>query len=187
MSPGQIWHPIWFLSVPTKVSNFIWRAATGCLPCKSQLHWRNVDVDLHCQDCDLKVESILQVLDDCVVARKCRLLSPTGLIKGIVGSFLELLELIFPKCQPDVVRMWLTAYWVLWKNRKVIFLPNGGMHNGKSLERIKRFVNEVVDRVVKRFVNEVADDVVKAVDSLSGPNSHGLGARFFSIFMSFVI
>ena len=42
---GSTWRRIWKLNVPPKVSTFIWRACSNCLPTRENLHRRWITVE----------------------------------------------------------------------------------------------------------------------------------------------
>lgn len=64
----KFWKTIWSIKAPSKVLSLIWRAATACLPTKSQLKLKHVQIDSSCPVCDNGVESIYHVLVQCEVA-----------------------------------------------------------------------------------------------------------------------
>ncbi|KAM6543690.1 hypothetical protein CsatB_008137 [Cannabis sativa] len=67
--PKNLWHTLWSLKVPPKVCNFLWRAASGCLPTCVQLQKRHVPVSIICPVCNVDDETIFHALVDLVVNR----------------------------------------------------------------------------------------------------------------------
>ena len=66
---GSTWRKIWKLNVPPKVHNFIWRACSGCLPTRENLHKKRVSVEEKCELCCHHCETICHVLWECLFAR----------------------------------------------------------------------------------------------------------------------
>lgn len=65
------WKRLWALKIPSKVKHFMWRAITGCLPAKTQLQQKHVNVDVVCPMCNHAPESIAHILLNCSFAREC--------------------------------------------------------------------------------------------------------------------
>ncbi|XP_030494910.1 uncharacterized protein LOC115710700 [Cannabis sativa] len=66
-----VWKELWSLKVHLKVSNFLWRAASGSLPTCVQLKKRHVLVNPTCPLCLTTAETIFYVLVGRVHARAC--------------------------------------------------------------------------------------------------------------------
>uniref|UniRef100_A0A7N2LAY2 Reverse transcriptase zinc-binding domain-containing protein n=1 Tax=Quercus lobata TaxID=97700 RepID=A0A7N2LAY2_QUELO len=45
---GSTWRKIWKLNVPLKVRNFLWRACSGCLPIRENLHKKRISGGERC-------------------------------------------------------------------------------------------------------------------------------------------
>ena len=89
---SPFWQKLWKICVPPKIKNFIWRAATNCLPTKEILRRRHVDIDCICPVCLTAPESIFHILTSYPLARKCWALSEMGRFFGDGVSFLGWLE-----------------------------------------------------------------------------------------------
>ncbi|KAL0011861.1 hypothetical protein SO802_006969 [Lithocarpus litseifolius] len=66
---GSTWRKIWKLNVPPKVRNFIWRACSGCLPTRENLHKKRVSVEGKCEPYCHQCETICHVLWECPFTR----------------------------------------------------------------------------------------------------------------------
>ena len=66
---GSTWRKIWELNVPPKVRTFLWRACSGCLPTRENLHKKRIRVEQRCELCHHHTETIGHVLWECPLAR----------------------------------------------------------------------------------------------------------------------
>ena len=66
---GSTWRKIWKLNVPPKVRTFLWRAYSGCLPIRENLHKKRIRVEQRCELCHHHTETIGHVLWECPLAR----------------------------------------------------------------------------------------------------------------------
>ncbi|XP_060972137.1 uncharacterized protein LOC133038104 [Cannabis sativa] len=100
-SNSVIWKGIWKLYVPPKVKDLVWRAASDCLPTKTRLRSRHVQVDNGCPRCANHAETPYHCLVDCPFANSCWEL--TGLKKTVqvVTSFAGWLEAMFQQLDKD--------------------------------------------------------------------------------------
>lgn len=80
---------------PSQVKNFIWRAATICLPTKDLLRSRSVEVNTLCHVCNIELETTLRSLVSFSLAQayQDRTIVPT--VSGMFNSFAEWLQIIF--------------------------------------------------------------------------------------------
>ncbi|KAM6574738.1 hypothetical protein CsatA_023065 [Cannabis sativa] len=74
------------LSVPPKVKDLLWQAATNCLPTKTRLRSRYVPVDVVFPVCKDTDETIYHSLVDCSFAKGCWQRLATGVNLTAVGS-----------------------------------------------------------------------------------------------------
>ena len=65
---GNTWKKIWKLNVPHKVHTFLWRACSGCLPTRQNLHKKQVRIEEHYEPYDHQIETISHVLWKCPLA-----------------------------------------------------------------------------------------------------------------------
>ena len=66
---GSTWRRIWKLNVPPKVSTFIWRACSNCLPTRENLHRRWIRVESTCEICHQQPETNSHLLWECPFAQ----------------------------------------------------------------------------------------------------------------------
>lgn len=59
----------WSLKLPGKVTNFLWRVCTSCLPTTSALVLKHVDIYVLCPWCHSANETYMHVLFDCDFVR----------------------------------------------------------------------------------------------------------------------
>lgn len=73
--------------MPSKVKDLLWRAASNCLPTKTQLRSRHVNVEANCLWCQYERESIAHCLVQCSFARSCWHQVDAVIDINVVGSF----------------------------------------------------------------------------------------------------
>ncbi|XP_060969468.1 uncharacterized protein LOC133036755 [Cannabis sativa] len=129
----------WKLPVPSKVHHFLWKACSGCLPTKVQLHSKHVNVDLLCPLCNMHVETIVHVLVDCSFSRSCWALSSIN--QSANGTNAEFCDWFFDilaagsetvACEAAMLcwSIWNTRNEVQWqsKNRTVLEVVKSAKH-----------------------------------------------------------
>lgn len=70
-SNSGFWNKIWNLKIPLKVKHFMWRAICDCLPTKTQLRSKKVEVDSRCPVCNLAEETVVHTLITCPMSVLC--------------------------------------------------------------------------------------------------------------------
>lgn len=63
--PRKLQKFIWSMSVPSKVRNFVWRAAKNAIPVKTNLVKRRVLLEETCDQCKMQPENVLHALWSC--------------------------------------------------------------------------------------------------------------------------
>lgn len=108
---------MWKLQVPPKVKNLVWRAASNCLPTKSLLRSKHVQVDSACPLCQQQRESISHCLVQCSFARSCwaRIEADTNMAVGI--SFATWLDGCLRASQGETRKMIAMVCWAIWTAR----------------------------------------------------------------------
>ena len=66
---GSTWRGLWKLKVPPKVHTFLWRACTGCVPTRENLHKKRISEEERCELCYHHSETTSHVLWECPMAR----------------------------------------------------------------------------------------------------------------------
>uniref|UniRef100_A0A803PIM4 Reverse transcriptase zinc-binding domain-containing protein n=1 Tax=Cannabis sativa TaxID=3483 RepID=A0A803PIM4_CANSA len=119
------WKLLWQLDVPPKVHHFIWRAILGCLPTKSQLNTKHVNVDLMCPFGNFTSESIHHVLLQCGFAQSCWRVSGVNMAAGLGVDFSSWFFNVAETqsrvlaCEAAIVgwKIWPARNDVLWNNK----------------------------------------------------------------------
>lgn len=106
------WRKLWNLKIPPKVWNFLSRALTGCLPTRSQLYLKRVEVSLECSVCSSGREIVQHILVDWVFLL---------LVLILLGCYADMgnYDGWFPKLLEDsnreVVELAVMVCWTVWK------------------------------------------------------------------------
>lgn len=111
------WRKLWQLKIPSKIKNFLWRAATGCLPTRDLLRVKHDDVNPLCLICNVVTETICHALFSCPFADNCYRLFPNPILFGNASSFAEWLQELFEHRQHKEIHNQVVLCWLLWKNR----------------------------------------------------------------------
>ncbi|KAH9670971.1 reverse transcriptase domain-containing protein [Citrus sinensis] len=135
-----VWRKLWRLNVPSKIKNFIWRAAKNVLPTAVNLLSRRVDIISTCAVCNANEETVMHALIECSFAKTCWFSSPVGFV-GYCTSFLTWLEHIFAYCSADDCNIAMMICWRIWihRNDKIWNQKNGSVlqlaHGAVSWEK----------------------------------------------------
>lgn len=68
---SKLWKSLWQIKVSQKALNLVWRALSHCLPTKTQLQQKRVQVDNICTVCKKEVETTSHTLIYCPFAANC--------------------------------------------------------------------------------------------------------------------
>lgn len=111
---SEFWNKMWKLRVSPKVKNMLWRAASSCLPTKTLMRSKHVQVDSSCPLCQQQRESISHCLVQCSFARSCwaRVDADTNMVAGI--SFATWLDGCLKSTQGETRKMIAMACWAIW-------------------------------------------------------------------------
>jgi hypothetical protein len=121
-----IWKRIWGMKVHNSLKNFLWRACHDILPTRDNLKRRGINLDLSCIFCNCEQETVLHILWSCPSAsdvwgfcgRQVQKWSNTG------NSFVELLDFMFARFDPEEVELFVEIARRLW------FRRNDVVHGG---------------------------------------------------------
>ncbi|XP_060964189.1 uncharacterized protein LOC133033466 [Cannabis sativa] len=116
-SNSAIWKGIWKLHVPPKVKDLVWRAASDCLPTKTRLRSKHVQVDHSCPRCVLHAETPYHCLVECPFANSCWELAGLRKTTPAVTSFAGWLEAMFLQLDKDQLADVAVLCWAVWKTR----------------------------------------------------------------------
>ena len=151
-----MWQKLWRLNVPSKVKNFIWRAAKNVLPTAINLISKRVEITSTCAVCSANEESVLHALIECSFAKSCGFSSPVGFV-GCCGSFLGWLEHIFTRCSREDCNIAMMICWRIWIHRNdIIWNDKFG-----SVQQVLNSAGQLLYQwqVAKKQVYYVDDDV----------------------------
>lgn len=113
----DFWKNIWSIKGPPKVLHLIWRAATACLPTKSQLRMKHVQIDSACPVCNNGVESIYHALVQCEGAARCWHIVNQNIDTHTNMDFAQWLEGIVAGQSGDWKAKVITLCWSIWRAR----------------------------------------------------------------------
>ncbi|KAM6544107.1 hypothetical protein CsatB_008554 [Cannabis sativa] len=114
---SDFWGKLWRLKVPPKVKDLVWRAASNCLPTKSMLRYKRVNIDATCPVCSSSNETILHRLVDCSFARACWVNTGLGVDLDHSGTFTGWIEASFQSFDGDQRKIIAMTCWAIWKAR----------------------------------------------------------------------
>ncbi|XP_060960798.1 uncharacterized protein LOC133031333 [Cannabis sativa] len=116
----DFWKRLWSLQIPLKISNFLWRAASGVLPTCFQLQKRHVPVNVDCSLCNAHAEIVQHALVLCELAKASSYHSMVDVRAG-AATFSSWLLGIFGrghKCEMEDVAV---MSWAIWRVRNEFF------------------------------------------------------------------
>ena len=127
---GSTWRKIWKLNVPPKVRNFLWRACSGCLPTRENLHKKRVRVDEKCEVCCHHFETICHVLWECPFARNIWSLFRGTLQKcsNETEDFFLLFIMLQRKLDQRDLERWAITTWSIWNARNRFYFEHVQAH-----------------------------------------------------------
>lgn len=123
---SALWQNLWKMRVPPKVKDLLWRAASNCLPTKTQLRSRRVNVDAICPMCQSHRETISQCMVECSFARSCWYQFDAGICTDVTGTFANWLEGKLKDSDGGKRQRLAMICWALWKARNELVWNNKG-------------------------------------------------------------
>lgn len=126
MSVSEFWKKLWKLQVPPKVKDVLWCAATNCLPTKTQLRSRHVNVNAVCPACKTGRESIPHCLVECSFAKSCWTRLDVEIETSVSGTFAEWLQDKIKIFECDKSNRIAMMCWAIWKARNDLVWNNKG-------------------------------------------------------------
>ena len=118
---GSTWRKLWKLNVPPKVRTFLWRACSGCLPTRENLHKKRIRVEERCELCHHHSETISHDV--------------WALFRGTIqkcshetDDFFLLFKMLQQKlCSSDLEKRAITA-WSIWNARNRFYFEQVQAH-----------------------------------------------------------
>ncbi|KAM6543366.1 hypothetical protein CsatB_007813 [Cannabis sativa] len=156
----DVWKMSWKIKAPPKILHFVWKALSGCLPTRTQLHSKHVPVDLHCVFCNVTEESIFHVLVQCSFAHSCWLRSALGVGHSVATNFFDWFMEVLAVGNMGLVEEAVMIGWAIWKAR------NDMLWNGKSCSAVD------VVWMARTTLRQWTCAQSKRLDSISVTSSH---------------
>ena len=127
---GSTWRKIWELNVPPKVRTFLWRACSGCLPTRENLHKKRIRVEQRCELCHHHAETIGHVLCECPLARNVWALFRGTIQKcrNEVDDFFLLFKMLQQKQGSSDLEKWAVTAWSIWNARNRFYFEQIQVH-----------------------------------------------------------
>ncbi|XP_074333675.1 putative ribonuclease H protein At1g65750 isoform X1 [Apium graveolens] len=113
------WIKLWSLKLPGKVTNFLWRVCTSCLPTASALILKHVDINVLCPWCHSASETDTHVLFECGFAKT--VWNMTGIFSSVQYSVNNsagmVIRHMFENCSREQCVQVGMVCWSLWNRR----------------------------------------------------------------------
>lgn len=114
---GGIWKSLWQIKAPKKALIFVWRALTKCLPIKTQLHQKRVQIDNLCDVCRQGVETTTHILLQCPFAASCWMIYHSTPVNSVRWEFSEWFERCLLSHSMDGKANMVMLCWAIWRSR----------------------------------------------------------------------
>ena len=120
----SFWKHVWFVVIPPKIKNFIWRACTDSLPLQTKLFDRKISNSFSCVLCLEAAESCTHLLWECSFAQVVWLQAPfqNSIRLPLHIQFMEVIDMAIHKLQTPELEIFFRALWMIWNcQNKLIF------------------------------------------------------------------
>lgn len=114
---NSMWQKTWRIKAPAKVLNLTWRSLSNCLPSKSRLLQKNVNVEPLCETCRMEEETIEYIFCTCTLAVQCWQNITPQIISNNFTSLVQWWEKVLEVCDNGKRAEVATVCWSLWKAR----------------------------------------------------------------------
>ena len=118
---GSTWRKLWKLNVPPKVRTFLWRACSGCLPTRENLHKKRIRVEERCELCHHHSETISHDV--------------WALFRGTIqkcshetDDFFLLFKMLQQKLCSSDLEKWAITAWSIWNGRNRFYFEQVQAH-----------------------------------------------------------
>jgi ribonuclease HI len=122
----QFWKKEWFVQVPHKLHQFLWRACTESLPTMVNMQRRCIVPSARCSFCHFEDEDVRHVLWSCPVLSL--VWASHGLACNLFRrrhfSFLDILSDLFVLGTSDHIAEIIFMFWLLWNRRNKMLYRN---------------------------------------------------------------
>ncbi|XP_062086500.1 uncharacterized protein LOC133792608 [Humulus lupulus] len=111
------WQGLLKVRVPPKVKDLVWRASSGCLPTKTQLHLRHVDVDIISPLCQSDRETVSHFLVACSRVWPCWVSLGLGLLAPDSETFGHWLMQNLVRLDQEQKAKVFMLLWAVWRRQ----------------------------------------------------------------------
>lgn len=119
VTSARFWKRLWMLKVPLKVKHLMWPATSECLPVKTQLRQKHVDINVLCPMCNQYPETVDHVLLNCSFSRDCWSYWKGSNVSS--ESFMEWLSSTYDSWDMSLRQEAAMHCWAIWKCRNDLF------------------------------------------------------------------
>lgn len=191
------WKKMWKLRVPPKIKNMLWRAVSNCLPTKSLLRSKHVNVNQICPLCQVDRETTVHCLVNCSFARVCWSHMDIEITMENEVCFGTWLEERLNAAEGDRKKDTVMICWAIrtvridqvWKNKgatvaTVVFLAKTTLQNwtkaqDRNVVPVAAFLTEAdgSERWIRPVGTSIKVNVDAALFTESGNYSYACGSR----------
>lgn len=118
------WKHLWKLKIPSKIRFFLWRALSNCLPMRTALAAKNIDVPSLCPVCNLEPESIFHILIACAKAQSIWALSEVGDLSASVSNLVDWWAVVCALNGGMFAKFGAMIVWAIWSSRNNLVWNN---------------------------------------------------------------
>lgn len=115
---------MWNIKAPPKALNLVWRAVSFCLPTKTLLQTKHVQIDNMCPVCNEEIETIFHSLVQCKVAALCWRIYNPKIIMDVTMELPEWLERNLAGHSTQTNAKIITLCWSIWRSRNDLVWNN---------------------------------------------------------------
>ena len=141
--PGY-WSGVWYLRVPLKVKNLLWRMCRGCLPTRVRLLDKDVVCPTNCTSCDSTHEDLVHDFFECPFA--IQVWNGTGLWTSVqhalsqTASTTAAIFYLLENLSVELSQRLSTVMWSIWKHHNLRVWDNVTETSVVVVERARNMV-----------------------------------------------
>ena len=136
--PKKLWKFIWSMSIPSKVRNFLWRAAKNAIPVKTSLVQRKVLTEETCDQCKMQPENVLHALWSCSCLDEVWMSDQVWSFRDTM-TFSNFQHLIFHVIEANMdLEVFSMVVWSLWHRRNQVRVGKAVLPLGQTLARVQQ-------------------------------------------------
>ncbi|KAK6144889.1 hypothetical protein DH2020_021709 [Rehmannia glutinosa] len=143
------WRKIWQMKVPSKIKFFLWRACTNCLPTRSNLAHKGINITQVCVICENQLENNFHMFLSCKFAIECWRFSHYGALVNRVANTVESFASWFFKMMeettPSILAKVSMVLWSIWKQRNSKLWKNHYTNAAATVKNALDFLDMWID------------------------------------------